>query len=154
MDCMLPQFLTLTLLVAFGFQTALADESQAAHINKIVSAAKSLSDLAQSRVPGQGITNKMVEADVEKVVPDLDPDQLGRLAIICLALYSGDASNVGYDEVYYTGFWVCVDRLFKKGDRDSFLALLYVQQHSGLDGGEKEVFDQRMDKLQKIYSKR
>lgn len=151
MNGMWPLLGILLLFTAWGSNVVLADESESSRVDQMVTVLQTLASLAKKEAPNQGRNdfNLQVRKAVEDAVPTLDADQLGKLAIICLTLYSGDASNVGYDEVYYAGFWICVDRLFKKGDDSSLEALRFVQNHGRLDGGEKLMFDETMGNLQK-----
>jgi hypothetical protein len=129
-----------------------AEDAKDVRVNRITTVIDSLARLAKEEAPNQGNRDFKTEVRkaVEATIPKLDADQLGKLAIICLTLYyPGDADNVGYDEVYYAGFWACTDRLFKKGDDSSLDALRFVQDHARLDGGEKLQFDEAMEELEK-----
>ncbi len=78
------------------------------------------------------------------------PEELGKIAVISLALYSpGDADDVGYDEVYHAAYWNSVDLLCERTSQDNYYALLFVRDHSHLDGGERLQFDEMMGKFEK-----
>jgi hypothetical protein len=142
----------LILYCTFALNAGRADAPKEARVNEVVTVMESLTHLAKKETPNQGQRdfNADVRKAVETAIPKLDADQLGKMAIICLTLYHpGNAENVGYDEVYYAGFWVCADRLFKKGDESSVDALRFVQDHAHLDGGERLQFDEAMEDLEK-----
>ncbi len=96
-----------------------------------------------------------VREDVSNILlPTIDLEQLGRLAVITREIYSpGNARDVKFDEVFYQASDECTIKLARTSSQKSYRLLKEIECPLCLDGGESVMFKEMITKLEKRLGK-
>jgi hypothetical protein len=139
-------------------ETASCQTHKEAEVKDILVGLNLLSKMASEREASHTDEANLSQAQqksIKKTFRKMGADNLARMAIICDTLFDpGAAEDQRYDEVYYQAFWICVDILEDSQTQENLDALLRVEWHARLDGGERELFDESMESFKKALKEK